>query len=81
MTTEELKDFVNSNEMSIDWRGDQLFLWVSHFELLEFTDLIGSVLDEGGLECNLQRNGIVCIDLVPICNYHGVEPEEILSKL
>lgn len=80
MNVKSLKNFIVENDIEIYWRGEMLLVWVSSYDLLEFADMISSSLDDGGMECNLQRGGMVCIDLVPICSYYGIEPAEIKQK-
>jgi hypothetical protein len=68
-------------EAEMRWYGDQLSCWISHWHIKEFCDLVGpGVLDEGGIECRLLNRGDIWLDLVPICEYHGIDPERILSK-
>lgn len=79
MTELDLYKFVQDKE--IDWRGDKLILWIYPSDLAEFTQLCGyTTFDDGGPEVQLQMHGVVALDLVEICEHHGIEPENILKK-
>lgn len=73
----DLYKFVQENSIELRWDDDILSTWIPHYCLEDFTGIIGSSLDEGGVKATLLRNGFIWVDLVPICNYFGVEPERI----
>ena len=83
MTELELYKFIEDNNVEIDWRGEQLVIWLHHMDLKDFCELIGSsFFDEGGYDVNLQFNYgcYIALDLVPICEYFDIEPENICKK-
>jgi hypothetical protein len=78
MTELELYKFCENKEM--DWRGEELVLWINFYDIKEFTDLIGyDYFSEGGYDVNLQYD-CIALDLVPICECFDIEPENILAK-
>lgn len=62
------------------WDDGVLSCWISHYSIAEFADFISSSLDEGGRDCTLLSNGSIWLDLVPICEYYGIDPERIFPK-
>lgn len=42
MTELELYKFIENNNVEIDWRGEQLVIWLHHMDLKDFCELIGS---------------------------------------
>lgn len=67
--------------MEIDWRGDELLLWLTHYEIQGFCDLMNRCdADDGGIECHLQNSGVIVVDLANICREHGIDPENILER-
>lgn len=82
MTELDLYRFIKENDVEISWYGDdQLTAWLCHYQLMMFCELIGDgILDEGGIEVRLQQRGTIALNLVPICEYHGIDPERILPK-
>ena len=41
--------------------------------------MIPGTLEEGGIDVRLQSHGNICIDLVPVCDHYGIDPERILK--
>lgn len=79
MTELELYKFVQDKE--IGWRGDKLILWIDHYSLPEFADLLGdNLLCDGGLEVTLLSGGTIALDIVDLCENHDIDPENILRK-
>lgn len=80
MTELELYKFLEEKEYC--WRGRELVVWLFLFDLENFTKMVGVgyFLEDGdGLSVNLQGDR-VAFDLVPICEYYGIEPENILAR-
>ena len=40
MTELELYKFIEDNNVEIDWRGEQLVIWLHHMDLKDFCELI-----------------------------------------
>jgi hypothetical protein len=74
-------------EQELDWRKglfkenkEKLVMWINFENLDTFTDLVGdSYFSNRGIESNLQHKQ-VAFNLVPICKYLNVEPNDILKK-
>ena len=76
----KLYKFLTEEAAELRWEGKELLIWLYHFHVEDFIELIGEgCLDEGGLDCKLQGN-YLAFDIVPICQYHGINPIEILEK-
>lgn len=82
MTELDLYKFINDNRIEIDWRGNNLYIWLEYYELESFCKLLDRCdADDGGLDCTLQNAGFVVLDLVPICEEYGIDPNNILESL
>lgn len=78
MTELDLYKFCEDKEM--DWRGDQLIIWLYFSELADWTELVGHEhFDEGGMEVNLKSN-CIAFDLCEVCEDWEIDPERILKK-
>jgi len=73
----DLYQFLNENEIEMRWDDDVLSTWISHWDIDDFCKLIKSSLDEGGRDARILSDGSIWIDLAPICEYYGIEPERI----
>lgn len=76
----DLYQFLKEHDVEMRWDDDVLSTWISHWHLYEFAKLANSSLSDGGAESRLTSDGSVWIDLVPICEYYGIEPERIFPK-
>lgn len=72
--------FLDEHDIAMRWDDEELSTWIPADCLSDFTDLISSSLSDGGMPTQLMENGIVWIDLVPVCEYYGIEPEKIFPK-
>jgi hypothetical protein len=80
MTELQFYKFIQENELELDWRGNELIIWIPFDYIQEFTKLIGyNSLCEGGLDVNLQYDKIV-FDLVIVCDWFNIDPENIESR-
>lgn len=83
MNKERLIEFIEDTSTELDWRDDELVVWIHHLDIKEFCEMVGKgYFDEGGCNVNLQY-GIGCyiaLDLVPICECFEIEPSEILER-
>ncbi|ERK31786.1 amino acid/peptide transporter [Clostridium intestinale URNW] len=78
MEENKLLEFCKDKE--IDWRSDELVIWIHYYDLDDFTEIMGfDYMSEGGIKVDLQYSQ-VAINLVPICEYLGIEPTDILEK-
>lgn len=77
----DLFRFLNEDNLEFRWVDDMLLVWIDNWCLKDFTTMVKSSLDDGGVECRLQTGGVVCVDIAPICEYYGIDPERILPKV
>lgn len=77
----DLYRFIADNGVDLRWDDDVLSCWIPHYILDEFTSMISqSYFDDGAIDAALTSGGFVWVDLVPICEYHGIEPEKVFAK-
>ena len=83
MTTEQLNKFIKEKNIEVDWRGENkehLYAWFYFFQLDDFDEIMSpSFFDDGGFNVTMME-GSICLDLVPICEYEGIKPTDILTK-
>jgi hypothetical protein len=85
MTELQLYKFVYGDEEylsdEIQWNGEELTLYINFDLLSDFIKLLceGWFDDGGHIESEIYT-GYVAIDLVPICEYYDIIPENILIK-
>ncbi len=79
MTELELYKFIQENDVDIDRHGEELVAWISHYDLSDLTTMIGSALDDGGIDVNLQSS-CIAIDIESVCVHFGIDPEVIHSR-
>ena len=73
-----IRDVLNSAEDELNWNGDELTLRMRASELDDFMEFIEESESEQPMEISYYH-GKIQIDLVPICEWHGIEPESILA--
>lgn len=59
--------------------GEELVAWIYPFHIQKFAKMCGNYLDTGE-KVVLLEDGIVAVDLVPICEYFGIVPERICER-
>lgn len=80
MTELQLYKFIEENDVSLRWDGDELIAWISFLWISEFANLLRyDLLSDGGLEVNLQSD-CIALDMTEICEHFGIEPENIFAK-
>ena len=81
----DLYKFIEEYSIELRWecyekKEDELIAWIPYYCLEEFTELIGyEYLSEGGIEVNLQIDGIA-LNIAEICENFGIEAERIYKK-
>lgn len=64
-------------EQILSWSGDELTLNIPTFELNNFYEVIGDeMFEESGIDIQWTGSEIF-IDLVPICEFFEIDPEDI----
>ena len=78
MTELQLYKFCEDKEL--DCRGDRLILWIPFWQLEDFTKMVGyNYLSEGDIEVIL-LNDCIALDIVELCEYFDIKPENIVKK-
>jgi hypothetical protein len=81
MTELELHKFINNNDIELSWHFDELIVCIPAIHLLEFTDIVGDeYFCDGGKHAMLCGKGYVAFDIVHVCDYFNIDPENILKK-
>jgi hypothetical protein len=62
------------------WAGEQLLIQLDSENILKFCDLIEAYLKHYSRNIPLSSDGYYWVDLIPICKYYGIDPEEIFPK-
>jgi hypothetical protein len=73
----DLHKFCTENHVEMRWDGDILSTWIYPWLIEDFAKLVESALSDGGVEARLLPDGFIWVDLVPICDYYGIDPERI----
>jgi hypothetical protein len=74
----DLYRFLISNHVEMRWSEDVLSAWIPHYRIIDFSNLISSALRDGGIVTRLKEGGCLWVDLVPICDFYGIDPQRIL---
>lgn len=84
MSELELYKFINENDVEIRWEEEELLLWMDHWDMETFGEILNREdADDGGYPCQLQTTlgqAIIVLDLVPLCEEEGINPENIFEK-
>lgn len=81
MSELELYKYIEELEPEIRWHNDKLLIFLYYFQIEDFMEVAGEpgMFDDSGVEAHLKSDYMV-IDLVPFCEYYGIDPENILAK-
>jgi hypothetical protein len=74
-----IREVLNAAEDELNWFGDELILQMRSHEIDDFMVLIGESKSEEPTPISYYH-GMIQIDLVPICEWFGIEAENILAK-
>ena len=82
MTELDLYKFLESTSTEIHWWGDnELIIWLHPMDIKDFADLVGyDYLSEGGIECNLQGEGYIALNIFDLCEHFDIDPNKICDK-
>ena len=82
MTELDLYKFITEKNVEYHWYEDkEVFMCLYVFELENFMELLSKIygiFDDGGIKIIL-NNGYVSIDMMPICEYCGIDPEKVFT--
>lgn len=84
----DLYKFLEKNNVETQWQKDEkgvfnLAIWVPHYALKEFCEMLGaSAFDDGGIcETCLCRDASVYVgNFDYVCECYGIDPERIVPK-
>lgn len=86
MTALQLHKFIEDN--GIEWRWetnesgeDDVIIFPYSFQMHDFNEIMkgSGVLDDGGVICYM-RNGYFALFIKDICDYFGIDMEEVFKK-
>ena len=81
MTELELYKFLEQQNDTPSWDGDQLIAWISNEAIKKFADIIeNSYLSDANFDVILLPYGDIALDIVPLCDHFGINPEELYEK-
>lgn len=81
MTDLQLYKFIKENEVEIDWRGDELVIWLHPYDIKDFVELVGdNYITDGEVRGMIVSCGYIAIDIAPICEDFDIEPTDIQKK-
>ncbi len=62
------------------WDGEELSAWIWEWDVPKFREAIESYLNSEPAPSRLHVDGSLWLDLVPICEYYDIDPEDILAR-
>jgi hypothetical protein len=80
MTALDIYYVIHTRDHDRRWDGEQLLIRLDCENILNFCSLTEDYLSTHFTETRLSSDGSVWIDLVPVCEYYGIDPEELFSK-
>ena len=81
--TLEVYKFIQEYDVPLRWDGqndDVLSAWIPVSFIEEFSGLFSDVLTLGGIEVTLLEGGDIHVNIAPLCESLGVDPEDIYKK-
>ena len=80
MSELDLFKFIQEHSLEYHWNDGDVILFIPHYITGEWMKLLGwYILDDEGIECNM-KDGYFCFMMQEICNYFGIEMENVFSK-
>jgi len=77
MTELELYKFITDNEVEYHWHNEEVYAFVSTWDIEKFNELLGSnILDDDGIKCTM-KNKYFAFEMTEICSYFGIEADNI----
>jgi hypothetical protein len=76
----DLLRFIQNNEIEYHWHDDNVIMFISHWDIKEFMDIIGHThLTNGETPCML-RYGYIAIWMKDICGDFDIDMEKVFEK-
>lgn len=80
MTELELYKFIKNNDIEWHKYNDEIIIYVYSCELKYFYRICSpSLFDGGGIKCTM-KYGYIAIPMNFICDYHGIEIENVFTE-
>jgi hypothetical protein len=80
MTELQLYRFIHDNDIETNWVLKELLAFIPLYHLDDFHKLLPKgIFDDSGIKMWL-KDGYAALDLVYICEYCGIEPENIIPR-
>lgn len=77
----DLYQFLKNNGVEMRWdiidENAILAAWIPAYILSDFSKMIETLLQDGGINSHLCSGGFVWVNLGEICEYYSIEPERI----
>lgn len=79
MIEKELKYFIEKNNVEWHRHGNEILIMPDFYDLTELKELLSNcIYDDGGINCYL-KEGYICFDIEPICDYYGIDTSNIFK--
>ena len=72
-------EWVHSHEADVEWRRDDLLMWVEAEDIRSFGETFG-IQDEHTLDCTLVSIDTLCIKVIDIMGGYGFSMDAVLKK-
>jgi len=80
MTELDLYKFINDNIEYNVVNKDEIYTFIPHYRLKEFTDLLGRhILDDEGINVVL-LNAYISVEMTEVCEYFDIDPNNIFKN-
>ena len=80
MTELELYKYITDNDIDHAYNGDEVVIWLYHWQIEDFCAFIGSyVLSEGGIEVMLQEN-YIALSINGICEHFNIDIKNVFKN-
>lgn len=81
MTAADLIYFIRvDNTIEYKWIDDNVIIFIDHYHIKEFMDLVGHIyLTNGDTNCIL-KDGYISLWMNDICEYFGIDMENVFRK-
>ena len=79
MKTTDLYKFITDNKIEYHWYDNNVIIFVPDYQIWRFIELLGSgIMEEEGIECRMKYK-YFCFWMEQICNYFGIELNDIFK--
>ena len=85
MTELELYKFINDNGIEYHYynccdKNKKIMMFVNIYDIDEFNKLLGKrIMEEEGINCTM-KCGYFCFEMIEICEYFDIVPENVFTE-